>query len=157
MRAGVYRPPLGKPVRGMCRPDGRAYRSSVFESLDYIYMPSHDVAADMKWFVETLGAKVVFAIDGMGARVAMLKLGRSKPPVLLTDHLESEMPVLVYRVDDVEEARQELRKRGWKKGRMLELPMGTALSFTAPGGQRIAFFELSRPDVEKHFRGRHDF
>ena len=129
----------------------------MFESLDYIYMPSRDVSADMKWFVDTLVAKVVFAIDGMGARVAMLKLGRSKPPILLTDHLDSDMPVLVYRVPDVNVARAELRKQGWKKGRMLELPMGTALSFTAPGGQRIALFELGRPFVEKSFRGRHDF
>ena len=129
----------------------------MFESLDYIYMPSRDVAADMEWFVDTLGAKVVFAIDGMGARVAMLKLGRSKPPILLTDHLDGDMPVLVYRVPDVDQARDALRKRGWKKGRMLELPMGTALSFQSPGGQRIALFELSRPFVEKSFRGRRDF
>lgn len=129
----------------------------MFESLDYIYMPSRDVAADMEWFAKTLGAKVVFAIDGMGAKVAMLKMGRSKPPLLLADHFEGDAPILVYRVDDVGEARAELRKRGWKKGRMLELPMGTALSFTAPGGQRVAMFELSRPDVEKHFRGRRDF
>ncbi|MEP7360346.1 MAG: hypothetical protein ABI744_02080 [Chloroflexota bacterium] len=129
----------------------------MFESLDYIYMPSRDVAEDMEWFVEKLGAKVVFAIDGMGARVAMLKMGRSKPPLLLADHVEGDAPVLVYRVDDVEEARMDLRQRGWKKGRMLELPMGTAFSFQAPGGQRIALFELSRPDVERHFRGRRDF
>jgi hypothetical protein len=129
----------------------------MFDSLDYIYMPSRDVAADLEWFVETLGAKVVFAIDGMGARVAMLKMGRSKPPLLLADHVEGDAPVLVYRVADLDEARKELRAKGWKKGRMLELPMGTALSFKAPGGQRIALFELSRPDVERHFRGRRDF
>jgi hypothetical protein len=129
----------------------------VFDSLDYIYMPSRDVAADMKWFVGTLGAKVVFAIDGMGARVAMLKLGRSKPPLLLADHVSGDAPVLVYRVADLDDARRELRTSGWRRGRMLELPMGTALSFTAPGGQRIALFELSRPDVERHFRGRRDF
>ena len=129
----------------------------MFDSLDYIYMPSRDVAADMEWFADKLGAKVVFAIDGMGARVAMLKVGRSKPPLLLADHVEGDAPVLVYRVADLDDARSALRKNGWKKGRMLELPMGTALSFTAPGGQRIALFELSRPDVERHFRGRRDF
>jgi hypothetical protein len=136
---------------------GGVYRCRVFDSLDYIYMPSRDVAADMEWFVDKLGAKVVFAIDGMGARVAMLKLGRSKPPLLLADHVEGDAPVLVYRVASLDDARAEVRKRGWKKGRMLELPMGTALSFTAPGGQRIALFELSRPFVEKGFRGRRDF
>jgi hypothetical protein len=129
----------------------------MLDSLDYIYMPSRDVATDMKWFVETLGAKVVFAIDGMGARVAMLKIGRSKPPLLLADHVEGDAPVLVYRVPDLDEARTKLRKNGWRKGRMLELPMGTALSFTAPGGQRLALFELSRPFVERGFRGRRDF
>jgi hypothetical protein len=67
------------------------------------------------------------------------------------------MAVLVYRVADIDEGRAELRKRGWKKGRMLELPMGSALSFTAPGGQRVALFELSRPFVERSFRGRRDF
>ncbi len=129
----------------------------MFDSLDYIYMPSRDVAADVEWFVEKLGANVVFAIDGMGARVAMLKMGRSKPPLLLADHVDGDAPVLVYRVASLDEARAEVRKRGWKKGRMLELPMGPALSFSAPGGQRIALFELSRPFVEKSFRGRRDF
>ena len=129
----------------------------MFDSLEYIYMPSRDVAADMEWFVEKLGAKVVFAIDGMGTRVAMLKMGRSRPPLLLADHVEGDAPILVYRVASLDDARQDLRKRGWRKGRMLELPMGTALSFTAPGGQRIALFELSRPFVERGFRGRRDF
>lgn len=76
----------------------------MFESLGYIYMPSRDVAADVKWFAETLGAKVVFAIDGMGARVAMIKLGRSRPPLLLADHVTGDAPVLVCRVADLDDA-----------------------------------------------------
>ena len=44
----------------------------MFESLDYVYMPSRDVAADMAYFTDVLGAHLVFAIDGMGARVAMV-------------------------------------------------------------------------------------
>jgi hypothetical protein len=74
------------------------------DSLDYIYMPSRDVAADMAWFVEKLGAQVVFAIDGMGARVAMLKMGRAKPPLLLADHVAGDAPALVYRVADLDAA-----------------------------------------------------
>ena len=104
----------------------------MFDSLDYIYMPSRDVAADLAWFVEKLGAKVVFAIDGMGARVAMLRLGRSKPPLLLADHVDGDAPVLVYRVAALDDAREALRRNGWRKGRMLELPMGTALKMGPP-------------------------
>ena len=129
----------------------------MFASLDYVYMPSRDVAADLAWHVEVLGADVVFAIDGMGARVAMLRLSAEGPPILLADHVEGDAPFLVYRVPDLDAALKDLRKRGWRKGRRIELPMGTAFSFEAPGGQRVALFELSRPQVVEHFYGRRDF
>jgi hypothetical protein len=129
----------------------------VFDSLDYVYMPSRDVAADVRYFSEVLGAQVVFAIDDMDTRVAMVKLVESPPRVLLADHVEGNAPILVYRVADLDGALKDLRKRGWKRGRRLELPMGPACSFRAPGGQRVALYELIRPGVEQHFSGRRDF
>ena len=125
-------------------------------ALDFIYAPSEDVARDLDYFERVLGGEVVFAIDGMGARVAMVRLGDG-PPVLLADHLEGTAPVLVYRVEALEAAMGELEGRGWRRGRMLELPMGAACSFVAPGGQRIAIYEASRPFVVESFRGRRDF
>lgn len=136
---------------------GGVYLWRVFDSLDYVYMPSRDVAADLAWFVDMLGADLVFAIDGMGARVAMVKVSETGPTVLLADHVEGDAPFLVYRVPDLDTAVRDLRKRGWKKGRRIELPMGTAFSFEAPGGQRVALFEFSRPQVVEHFYGRRDF
>jgi len=50
-----------------------------------------------------------------------------------------------------------LRKRGWTKGHMIELPMGPACAFTTPGGHRLAIYERTRPDVVRHFEGRRDF
>ena len=47
---------------------------SLFAQLDYLYMPSRDTAADLRFYVDVLGAKPVFTVDGMGARVAMLEL-----------------------------------------------------------------------------------
>jgi len=128
-----------------------------FEQLDYIYMPSRDVVADTRHFTEVLGAELVFAIDGMGARVAMLALTESPPLVLLADHVEGDTPILVYRVADLRAAMKQLEGRTWKRGHSLELPMGPAHSFTAPGGQRIAMYERSRPGVVESFRGRRDF
>lgn len=61
-----------------------------FRQLDYLYTPSHDVARDAKLFVDLLGAKIAFAVEGMGARVAMVQLTEEPPHVLLTDHLEGE-------------------------------------------------------------------
>jgi hypothetical protein len=128
-----------------------------FEQLDYVYMPSRDVAADLRYFNDVLGAEVVFAIDGMGTRVAMVTLSDAPPAILLADHVEGEAPILVYRVPDLRNGMSELKERGWKKGRTLELPMGSACSFAAPGGQRIAIYERSRPGVVESFRGRRDF
>jgi hypothetical protein len=41
-------------------------RSVPFEKLDFLYVPSRDVAEDLAFFGEVLGGQVVFAIDPMG-------------------------------------------------------------------------------------------
>ena len=129
----------------------------MFEQLDYVYMPSQDVAADVKFFTDVLGARLIFAIDGMGTRVAMVALTDSPPRLLLAGHLEGDVPVLLYRVADLDAATAELKARGWTAGHSLEIPQGPVRSFVAPGGQRIGIYERSRPQVEASFEGRRDF
>jgi hypothetical protein len=124
--------------------------------LDFLYVPSADVAKDATYWVNVLDARVVFAVEGMGARVAMLELG-SGPHILLTDHLDDERTVLIYRVADLERTEKDLRAKGWKRGRSLEIPHGPCMSFATPGGQRLAFYQLARPEVASHFVGRMDF
>jgi hypothetical protein len=128
-----------------------------FGPLDYLYMPSRDVAADVAYFRDVLGARVVFAIDAMGTRVAMLALSEEPPRILLADHVDGDAPILVYRVTDLKAAMAELAARGWSRGTTLEIPQGPVCSFTAPGGQRLAIYELTRPGVEAGFEGRLDF
>jgi hypothetical protein len=128
-----------------------------FIQLDYVYVPSTDVAKDLKYFTGVLGAEVGFAVEGMGTRVAMVRLTAGPPHMLLTDHLDGDRPVLIYRVGDLEAALADLKARGWRRGRSLEIPMGPCCSFTTPGGHRIAVYELSRPEVVNHFIGRRDF
>jgi hypothetical protein len=120
-------------------------------------MPSRDVRADAAYFTEVLGARLLFAIDDGGTRVAMLELTAGPPRVLLTDHLEGEAPILVYRVPDLGHALAALRSRGWRPQRSLEIPHGPLHSFRGPGGHRIAVYERTRPEVEAHFLGRRDF
>ena len=128
-----------------------------FLQLDYLYTPSRDVAKDVRFFTDVLGGRLAFAIDAMGARVAKIELTGGPPYVLLTDHLDGDRPILVYRVRDLDSAVADLKKRGWKKGRGVEIPMGSCFSFTSPGGHRVAVYELSRPGVADHFEGRKDF
>jgi hypothetical protein len=132
-------------------------RSAPFLQLDYLYTPSLDVAADARYFTDVLGGTLAFSIESMGTRVAMIRLSAGPPHVLLTDHLEGDRPIFIYRVPDLPKALAGLKARGWKKKQSLEIPMGPCCSFATPGGQRIALYELTRPDVVKHFEGRRDF
>jgi hypothetical protein len=128
-----------------------------FVQLDYLYTPSKDVAADARYFTEVLGGKLIFSIEGMGARVAKIELTDGPPHVLLTDHLGGDQPIFIYRVEDLDASMRTLKKQGWKKAQTLEIPMGPCCSFTTPAGHRLAIYELTRPEVAKHFDGRFDF
>ena len=130
---------------------------SPFEQLDFLYMPSRDVAADVRYFTDVLGARLVFAVEGMGTRVAMVELSDAPPRILLSGHLQGDAPVLVYRVADLPMAIDRLKARGWPEAGTFEIPFGPICSFAAPGGQRIAIYERTRPEVEAHFAGRIEF
>ena len=131
--------------------------SPPFDQLDFLYTPSRDVAEDMTYFTEILGARVLFAIDGMGTRVAALELTEGPPLVLLTDHVEGDRAIMVFRVPDLEAALATLESRGWQREHTFEIPQGPVCSFRTPGGHRIALYELTRPEAAAHFAGRRDF
>jgi hypothetical protein len=128
-----------------------------FERLDFLYMSSRDVAAEGSYFTDVLGGRIVFAIEAMGTRVSMIDLTGQPPRILLTDHLEGERPVLIFRVRDLERSLATLEGRGWQRDRSFDIPHGPCCSFRTPGGHRIAVYQLTRPEVDQHFDGRRDF
>jgi hypothetical protein len=129
----------------------------LFESLDFLYLPSRDVARDVKRFSEGMGASVVFAIEAFGTRVAMVELTETPPPLLLAGHLQGEAPVLVYRVADLERATAELSAHGVKVATRFGIPHGPGAELQAQGPQRIALYQLTRPEAAKRLAGRRDF
>jgi hypothetical protein len=120
-------------------------------------VPSADVAREVQQLVEVLGGELVFAIEAMGTRVAMVRMAAGSPPILLAGHLEGERPVLVYRVESLDAAAGELRARGCDPGPAFGIPHGPCRAFTVPGGHRFAIYELTRPGADDHFAGRRDF
>jgi hypothetical protein len=128
-----------------------------FESLDFIYTPSSDVAADARYFSEVLGAAIVFAIEDGTTRVAMMDLTGGPPHLLFTDHLEGERPIFIYRVADLKKTLKALTERGWERASTFEIPHGPCCSFETPAGHRVAVYQLTRRDVARHFEGRRDF
>jgi len=124
--------------------------------LDYLYTPSTDVVADLRYLVDVVGGEEVFAIADGGIRVAMVRFGDA-PAILLTDHLDGDRPIHVYAVDDLAAARRHLEARGWARERSIELPPGPAATFRTPGGLRMAIYQPTRPFVVESFKGRRDF
>src|SRR5436190_4308799 len=137
--------------------DGSPEQAPPFLGLDFLYMPSDDVARDVEYFTEVLGARLEFAIEAFGTRVAMVRLSEEPPALLLAGHLGGERPVLVYRVASLDAAMTELEARGWAPEPVLGIPHGPICSFRSTGGHRVAIYELTRPEAAERLQGRRDF
>ena len=128
----------------------------LFESLDFVYVPTRDVPAAARAYVDAFGARPVWQVRGMGTVVACLRVSDDGPAILLSGHLEGPTPILIYRVDDYAATVEALRAAGAADLHELEIPDGPCASFRAPGGQRLAVYELVRPGADEFFAGRVD-
>ena len=128
-----------------------------FEQLDFVYMPSRDVAADLAFYTRVLGGEVAWAIERFDTRVAQVTLSGGGPALVLAQHMHGERPVLVHRVESLDAAIAELEERGHPAVGRLEFPYGPIAELDLPGPQRIAIYELTRPDRGATLAGRHDF
>jgi hypothetical protein len=119
-------------------------------------VPTADVDSTVRHYVEALGADLRWKVRGMGTVVACLTVAGEGPAILLTGHLQGEVPVLIYRVADYAATVAALRAGGVEGLHELEIPHGPCASFRAAGGQRYAVYELARPEAARFFEGRVD-
>jgi catechol 2,3-dioxygenase-like lactoylglutathione lyase family enzyme len=131
--------------------------SGPFEALDFVYMPTRDVAAEVEHVTGVLGGRLVFAIEAFDTRVAMVTLADGPPDLLLAGHLEGERSILVYRVGDLDAEMDRLEARGWQRQPSFGIPHGTCCAFRTPDGHRLAIYERTRPEATERFAGRRDF
>jgi catechol 2,3-dioxygenase-like lactoylglutathione lyase family enzyme len=110
---------------------------------DFLYMPSRDVEADLDFYTGVLGGEAVWAIERFGTRVARVGLSEGGPQLILAQSLD--------------DAIAGLQNEGVPVSGRFGFPYGEAVEFTAPGGQRLAVYELTRPEVEEKLVGRFDF
>lgn len=99
----------------------------------------------------------MFAIEAFDTRVAMVTMSEAPPPLLLAGHLDGEQPVLVYRVADLEWALSALEQRGVGTVARFEIPHGPGAEIAMLGPQRLALYELTRPEAPGRLAGRRDF
>lgn len=125
-------------------------------SLDFLYTPTRDAAADVSYFADVLGAEIVFTIEAEETRVGAVRIGDG-PLLLFADHLEGERPFMIFRTDDLDAKLAEMERNGWVREETFEIPHGPCCTFETPGGHRVGFYELTRPQAADHFSGRRDF
>ena len=124
----------------------------MFDRLDFVYLPSRDVAADLAYYVDVLGAEVVFTIERFETRVAMVRVSGDGPHLLLAEHLDGDAPVLVFRVDDLAVARAR-----FPAAEPFEFPFGDGLLLISPAPQRIAVYQRTQAERGASLTGRRDF
>ena len=134
---------------------GEWFNRRVFESLDFIYTPVDDVDAEARAWVDAFGGELVWRVRAFGAVVACVRVVDVGPLILLADHLDGDVPILVYRVGDFRSAVDHLRGRGLDVDEF-EIPHGPCATFRAAGAQRLAVYELTRPEAAHRFDGRFD-
>ena len=134
------------------------HRRHVFERLDYVYMPSLDPAADVAYFegVPVRGRSPrsrAWAPESPWSSSRRTRRGSCWPAISRASSPCSctAWPISMPRWGSCAPA-AGVGDTPWKT------PQGPVHTFAAPGGQRIALYELTRPGViESSFEGRRDF
>lgn len=78
------------------------------------------------------------------------------PYVLLANHIEDKDIILIYSVAKLERVASEMKSRGWKEEKRLDIPPGPCDTFRDPDGNYIARFENQNFGINTKFNGRID-
>ena len=118
-----------------------------FGPLRYLYVGSSSIQKDLDYYTKVLGAKKLWDVSSLGARVAALRLGAG-PLVLLADHRPARSCILIFQIDDLAAVSRRLREKGWKpEGEKFEIPEGPCYRFNDPSGNPLALLQIVRPNV----------
>jgi Glyoxalase/Bleomycin resistance protein/Dioxygenase superfamily len=118
-----------------------------FKRLAYVYVGTSDFDADLDYYENKLGAKLLWNLKAFGARVAAFDLC-GEPYLLLADHVKAPSKRLIYEVDDLGAAARELKRRGWEPdGGRFEIPDGPCIRFKDASANEYAILQMTRPHI----------
>jgi hypothetical protein len=118
-----------------------------FKKLVYVYVGTSHFEEDRDFYENKLGAELLWNLKDFGARVAAFDLC-GEPYLLIADHVKAPSKRLIYEVEDLKEAAEALRGRGWKAdGGSFEIPDGPCMNFKDESGNEYAILQMSRPHI----------
>jgi hypothetical protein len=89
--------------------------------------------------------------------VACIELSSAdKPHILLADHIQKNDTMLIYQVENLDTAIEQLKSKGWKEENRIEIPPGPCCTFRDPAGNALVIYENIRPHVLNDLRGKID-
>ena len=129
----------------------------IFKSLDFLYVPAPDIESSVQYYTQVLGGELLWKIHAYGVWVACIELSNaSKPYVLLADHIHKNDVMLIYQVENLDNAIKQLKSKGWKEENRIEIPPGPCCTFRDPAGNSLVIYENVRPYIMDEFRGKID-
>ena len=129
----------------------------MFKSLDFLYVPAPDIESSVQYYTQVLGGELLWKIHAYGVWVACIELSNEdKPYVLLADHIHKNDVMLIYQVENLDNALKELKSKGWKEENRIEIPPGPCCTFRDPADNSLVIYENVRPYIMDEFRGKID-
>ena len=129
----------------------------MFKSLDFLYVPAPDIEASVKYYTQVLGGELLWKMHAYGVWVACVSLSKTeKPYILLADHIHKNDMMLIYQVENLDDAVKQLNAKGWKEENRVEIPPGPCCTFRDPAGNALVIYENTRPFVMQEFKGKID-
>lgn len=64
--------------------------------------------------------------------------------------------MLIYQVENLDNAIEQLKSKGWKEENRIEIPPGPCSTFRDPAGNALVIYENVRPNIMNEFRGKID-
>ena len=119
----------------------------IFEELKYVYNGTADYEKDKRFYMEHLGATLVWEFSRFGTQVCALKLGNLNHQILMAGHLRADQQINIYRTGDLQKALQQLKKRGlvFSSGKF-GIPDGNCILFKDFSGKESGIYEQTKPD-----------
>ncbi len=122
-------------------------------TLLYLYVGSVDVAGDLAWYNEVLGAELLWRAQALGADVAAVRVGQG-PAVVLADHRPVPSCMPIWAVEDLDAVIEWLEATEWARGSVrVEVPDGPCVVLTDRSGNQVALLRQDRPDAMQRAYG----